>query len=255
MTSRTRAARGRRGSGSEDGRSTRGSPQDFTDGRATSGLRGCVPPAWAMSGRPPPLPPTCCATKFTSSPAFTLAVRSAVTPAISDTLPSATEPRTIAADLSRCLSLSMVSRRVFASAPSSVAASTLAPFTSTACAARSSPWLAASFDLSRASSLSSARFSSRSALSLSFSAARSEEHTSELQSLAYLVCRLLLEKKKKTHNLCTPQNPEMMNRLQRTASGSRHTDRVHWSTAVRAIMYPYTTSHTGQRVARVLRRI
>src|SRR2546425_4667102 len=32
---------------------------------------------------------------------------------------------------------------------------------------------------------------------------RSEEHTSELQSLAYLVCRLLLEKKKKksTHDL------------------------------------------------------
>src|SRR2546425_3457607 len=29
------------------------------------------------------------------------------------------------------------------------------------------------------------------------SKSRSEEHTSELQSLAYLVCRLLLEKKKK----------------------------------------------------------
>src|SRR2546425_8833059 len=29
---------------------------------------------------------------------------------------------------------------------------------------------------------------------------RSEEHTSELQSLAYLVCRLLLEKKKKKTN-------------------------------------------------------
>src|SRR2546425_9714735 len=29
---------------------------------------------------------------------------------------------------------------------------------------------------------------------------RSEEHTSELQSLAYLVCRLLLEKKKKDTN-------------------------------------------------------
>src|SRR2546425_4310091 len=29
------------------------------------------------------------------------------------------------------------------------------------------------------------------------SKARSEEHTSELQSLAYLVCRLLLEKKKR----------------------------------------------------------
>src|SRR2546425_8311752 len=28
---------------------------------------------------------------------------------------------------------------------------------------------------------------------------RSEEHTSELQSLAYLVCRLLLEKKKRYH--------------------------------------------------------
>src|SRR2546425_7469739 len=30
---------------------------------------------------------------------------------------------------------------------------------------------------------------------------RSEEHTSELQSLAYLVCRLLLEKKKKKKKL------------------------------------------------------
>src|SRR3712207_8268585 len=29
---------------------------------------------------------------------------------------------------------------------------------------------------------------------------RSEEHTSELQSRQYLVCRLLLEKKKKTYN-------------------------------------------------------
>src|SRR2546425_2088299 len=29
---------------------------------------------------------------------------------------------------------------------------------------------------------------------------RSEEHTSELQSLAYLVCRLLLEKKKKKYH-------------------------------------------------------
>src|SRR2546425_8175621 len=32
---------------------------------------------------------------------------------------------------------------------------------------------------------------------------RSEEHTSELQSLAYLVCRLLLEKKKKTRGDCS----------------------------------------------------
>src|ERR1041384_8795299 len=34
--------------------------------------------------------------------------------------------------------------------------------------------------------------------------ARSEEHTSELQSLAYLVCRLLLEKKQNTKP--TPQH-------------------------------------------------
>src|ERR1041384_8608622 len=33
---------------------------------------------------------------------------------------------------------------------------------------------------------------------------RSEEHTSELQSLAYLVCRLLLEKKTQQKNLAPP---------------------------------------------------
>src|SRR2546425_8001880 len=38
--------------------------------------------------------------------------------------------------------------------------------------------------------------------------ARSEEHTSELQSLAYLVCRLLLEKKKKIHYV-TRQTPKV----------------------------------------------
>src|SRR2546425_2966529 len=37
--------------------------------------------------------------------------------------------------------------------------------------------------------------------------ARSEEHTSELQSLAYLVCRLLLGKKKLQHDLIRQQNP------------------------------------------------
>src|SRR5437899_8943285 len=35
---------------------------------------------------------------------------------------------------------------------------------------------------------------------------RSEEHTSELQSLRHLVCRLLLEKKKKTNKLSNTQN-------------------------------------------------
>src|SRR2546425_2312917 len=36
---------------------------------------------------------------------------------------------------------------------------------------------------------------------------RSEEHTSELQSLAYLVCRLLLEKKKQTGSHRRPVVP------------------------------------------------
>src|SRR5437016_8633635 len=36
---------------------------------------------------------------------------------------------------------------------------------------------------------------------------RSEEHTSELQSLTNLVCRLLLEKKKKTNSTHTYYNP------------------------------------------------
>src|SRR2546425_3329873 len=37
-----------------------------------------------------------------------------------------------------------------------------------------------------------------------FGRTRSEEHTSELQSLAYLVCRLLLEKKKMSTMLTPP---------------------------------------------------
>src|SRR2546422_5301208 len=38
--------------------------------------------------------------------------------------------------------------------------------------------------------------------------ARSEEHTSELQSRLHLVCRLLLEKKKKKHTNCKQKNHE-----------------------------------------------
>src|SRR2546425_9498460 len=47
-------------------------------------------------------------------------------------------------------------------------------------------------------------------------AARSEEHTSELQSLAYLVCRLLLEKKKLISIQC------QMNRCRCTVSHDSH---------------------------------
>src|SRR2546425_1306050 len=44
---------------------------------------------------------------------------------------------------------------------------------------------------------------------------RSEEHTSELQSLAYLVCRLLLDKKKRRHPL-----PPLSRRRASGAAGS-----------------------------------
>src|SRR5256886_8779101 len=43
------------------------------------------------------------------------------------------------------------------------------------------------------------RMEDRSSMAFSIEA-RSEEHTSELQSQSNLVCRLLLEKKKKNHN-------------------------------------------------------
>src|SRR2546425_4338300 len=48
---------------------------------------------------------------------------------------------------------------------------------------------------------------------------RSEEHTSELQSLAYLVCRLLLEKKKKQSALISRSHS--INMLNTLATGTR----------------------------------
>src|SRR3989442_10406377 len=56
---------------------------------------------------------------------------------------------------------------------------------------------------------------------------RSEEHTSELQSRPHLVCRLLLEKKKKTHYRCVP--PEHTHRVAQRAehSASGDTDTRH----------------------------
>src|SRR2546430_5946395 len=43
----------------------------------------------------------------------------------------------------------------------------------------------------------------------SMAAVRSEEHTSELQSQSNLVCRLLLEKKKKKHRTITFPRPHL----------------------------------------------
>src|SRR3989440_1439710 len=51
--------------------------------------------------------------------------------------------------------------------------------------------------------------------------ARSEEHTSELQSRSDLVCRLLLEKKKKIENLKLVRSQNTENRDHRTQYESR----------------------------------
>src|SRR5690348_18098203 len=48
------------------------------------------------------------------------------------------------------------------------------------------------------------QFQDASTISSGVISARSEEHTSELQSPVHLVCRLLLEKKKKTTQTNTP---------------------------------------------------
>src|SRR5947209_12363061 len=45
---------------------------------------------------------------------------------------------------------------------------------------------------------------------------RSEEHTSELQSRQYLVCRLLLEKKKKESSVHRLKTPDSQNTAPRT---------------------------------------
>src|SRR5262245_62532794 len=55
---------------------------------------------------------------------------------------------------------------------------------------------------------------------------RSEEHTSELQSLRHLVCRLLLEKKKKTNqsrHTFKSHRRESLNVVRRTSRHRRYT--------------------------------
>src|SRR5438270_9210192 len=52
--------------------------------------------------------------------------------------------------------------------------------------------------------------------------ARSEEHTSELQSQSNLVCRLLLEKKKKKHTSTPHSNERMTARLSFASSAATY---------------------------------
>src|SRR2546423_9415385 len=82
--------------------------------------------------------------------------------------------------------------------------------------------------------------------------ARSEEHTSELQSLAYLVCRLLLDKKnKKTNDIvveCHTRSDEkitfqMVQNLQNPAL--HQSSRDHFGDT--ALYYIHTLTHTTLR--------
>src|SRR5256884_5844191 len=68
---------------------------------------------------------------------------------------------------------------------------------------------------------------------------RSEEHTSELQSRLHLVCRLLLEKKKKNLHLkrrCTHTNKQFAIRFSKTLLRRN-------STCIRYGPVPLSTSH------------
>src|ERR1039458_6472895 len=63
---------------------------------------------------------------------------------------------------------------------------------------------------------------------------RSEEHTSELQSLRHLVCRLLLEKKKRRtlvegrSNLQSRNSHSLRGMRPRAPGGAPHIFRTHW---------------------------
>src|SRR5262245_63273509 len=94
------------------------------------------------------------------------------------------------------------------------------PACSTSCL-RSSSGTSSPAGRTSASTGSAARICS-SAAPLAASA-RSEEHTSELQSLRHLVCRLLLEKKKKTNKEHEDEDVENSNQL--TAVQCRYTRR------------------------------
>src|SRR3989441_8397588 len=68
---------------------------------------------------------------------------------------------------------------------------------------------------------------------------RSEEHTSELQSLAYLVCRLLLEKKKKTirNTISTNHDTAEGKTLSYDIIRLRHTRKHHTTSLVTQYMH------------------
>src|SRR5580658_181608 len=68
---------------------------DFALARASSSLSASLPPPRALSGRPPPLPPTMGAICWIIFPAWVLAVKSGDTAATRETAPANAPPNTI----------------------------------------------------------------------------------------------------------------------------------------------------------------
>src|SRR5690606_12168084 len=106
--------------------------QAGTSARTCCSCGPSSPPPWAMSGRPPPLPPMAPATKPTRSPARTRPVALPDTAATRAARPSLAPASTITASPSCCRRRSIASRSALASSPSTRAASTFTPATSTA---------------------------------------------------------------------------------------------------------------------------
>src|SRR5258708_13008872 len=86
--------------------------------------------------------------------------------------------------------------------------STLFPYT-TLFRSAGSLWASASLTHLMLASMALYFASTRTASALALSPSRSEEHTSELQSPDHLVCRLLLEKKKKQTHKTTHINTNL----------------------------------------------
>src|SRR5712664_2249235 len=101
------------------------------------------PPASARSGLPPPEPPTCLANACISLPAWTLAVRSLVTPAISATFPSSGIPSATTPEPSFCRKESTNCLRPSRSTLATSPTITFTPLMVCACPNSSSSWFSA----------------------------------------------------------------------------------------------------------------
>ena len=94
---------------------------------------GCVPPPCAISGRPPPLPPTIGAIFLIMSPALILSVWSFGTVAMIDTLPSTLLARIITVSCNLDLKSSIVERIALAFGTSTSVANTFNPLIVSTC--------------------------------------------------------------------------------------------------------------------------